>query len=246
MPLFLSRRRLVGRITLPRARGPRALDSGRFQELRLHGNWTVTPRAYVAEVRRYAQAIGNLRWAATQDWMCEPFVLTRTGLTVEEHQRRTLDNVKELLDLAPDLPWAPVIQGWTWGDYMHHAEAYQDAGIDLSRFPAVGVGSVCRRQGRTRVGTILACLRDTRAKLHAFGFKVRGLPLSEEYLSSADYLAWSFAARRRPPLPECVGEDGHCGICIRAGLRWWHRVMTEVLGRDVPRPREPQSQLRLF
>lgn len=145
VPLFLSRRRLAERKALPRARGPWGLDSGGFQELNLHGQWTVTPRQYVAEVRRYVAEIGNLRWAATQDWMCEPFVLAKTGFTVEEHQRRTIDNVKQLLDLAPELPWAPVIQGWTWGDYMRHADAYQKAGIDLARFPAVGVGSVCRR-----------------------------------------------------------------------------------------------------
>jgi hypothetical protein len=193
-----------------------------------------------------AEATGNLRFAATQDYMCEPFVMRTTGLTVEEHQRRTLDNVKELLDLAPDLPWAPVIQGWTWGDYLRHADAYQDAGIDLSAFPAVSIGSICRRQRTTRAGTILACLQDTRAKLHGFGFKIRGLSLSEEHLTSADSLAWSYAARRRPPLPECVGEHEHCQNCIRFALRWWHRVMTDVLGRSVPRPQEPSWQGRLF
>lgn len=33
VPLFISRRRLVERVTLPRARGPWALDSGGFTEL---------------------------------------------------------------------------------------------------------------------------------------------------------------------------------------------------------------------
>lgn len=219
VPLFVSRRRLAGRKSLPRARGVWALDSGGFQELNLNGRWTVTPRQYVAEVRRYVEAVGNLRFAATQDFMCEPVVLARTGLTVEEHQRRTIDNVKELLDLAPELPWAPVIQGWTWGDYMRHADAYQAAGIDLARFPAVGVGSVCRRQGTTRAGTVLACLQDTRAKLHGFGFKIRGLPLNDEYFSSADSLAWSFAARHKPALPECADDHRSCQNCIRYALR---------------------------
>lgn len=52
VPLFVSRRRLAGRTRLPRARGVWALDSGGFQELNLHGRWTVTPAHYVAEVRR--------------------------------------------------------------------------------------------------------------------------------------------------------------------------------------------------
>lgn len=178
--------------------------------------------------------------------MCEPAVLARTGRTVEDHQRRTIDNVKELLDRAPEVPWAPVIQGWTWGDYMRHADAYQAAGIDLSGFPAVGVGSVCRRQGTTRAGTVLACLQDTRAKLHGFGFKIRGLPLNVDYLTSADSLAWSFAARRKRSLPECVDDHRSCQNCLRYALRWWHRVMTEVLGRPVLAPNEPYRQPRLF
>jgi hypothetical protein len=70
VPLFISRRRLAGRKTLPRARGPWALDSGGFQELTLHGRWTLTPREYVREVRRYASEIGNLRFAAAMDWLC--------------------------------------------------------------------------------------------------------------------------------------------------------------------------------
>lgn len=93
---------------------------------------------------------------------------------------------------------------------------------------------------------MLACLQDTRAKLHGFGFKIRGLPLSRDSLTSADSLAWSYAARRKPPLPECVGEHASCQNCIRYALRWWHRVMTRVLGKDVPRPKEPQVQPRLF
>lgn len=91
--------------------------------MNLHGTWTITAREYVREVRRYQQEIGNLRFAATQDWMCEPFVLAKTGLTVEQHQQRTIDNAKALLDAAPTLPWAPVIQGWTWGDYVKDTKA---------------------------------------------------------------------------------------------------------------------------
>lgn len=38
--------------------------------MNLHGEWTVSVRQYVAEVRRYVQEIGNDRFAATQDWLC--------------------------------------------------------------------------------------------------------------------------------------------------------------------------------
>src|SRR5437763_3121324 len=92
LPLFVSRRRLAGRRTLPRARAAWALDSGGFTELSMHGRWTLAPAAYAAEVRRYHDAIGRLTFAAPQDWMYEPHMLARTGMTVLEHQQRTVDN----------------------------------------------------------------------------------------------------------------------------------------------------------
>src|SRR5688572_22878073 len=91
-PLFVSARRLRDRKSLPRALGPWALDSGGFSELKLFGTWTVTARQYAAEVRRWRDEIGNLEWAAPQDWMCEPFMLAKTGYTVYQHQQFTVNN----------------------------------------------------------------------------------------------------------------------------------------------------------
>jgi hypothetical protein len=67
--------RLKNRKAFPRARAPWALDSGGFTELKDHGRWRITAAEYVAEVRRYAEAIGRLEWAAPLDWMCEPWVI---------------------------------------------------------------------------------------------------------------------------------------------------------------------------
>lgn len=91
-PLFISHRRLALRKSLPRAATRWALDSGGFSELELHGRWVTTPTEYIDATRQYTADIGMLDWAAPMDWMCEPKVLARTGLTVEEHQRRTIAN----------------------------------------------------------------------------------------------------------------------------------------------------------
>lgn len=53
-------------------------------------------RQYVAAVRRYDDEIGSLERAAPRDLTCEVAVLQRTGLSVREHQRRTVDNFVEL------------------------------------------------------------------------------------------------------------------------------------------------------
>jgi hypothetical protein len=145
VPLFVSHRRLAGRRTLPRARAGWALDSGGFTELSMYGRWHTEARDYVAAVRRYAEEIGNLEWAAPMDWMVEPAMLAKTGLSVRDHQRRTVENFLHLRELAPDLPFIPVLQGWTIEDYLRCVDRYAAAGIDLTSYPTVGLGSVCRR-----------------------------------------------------------------------------------------------------
>ena len=91
-PLFISHRRLARQAKLPRASARWALDSGGFSELSLHGRWVTTVEQYIEATRRYAQEIGRLEFAFAMDWVCHPDVLTRTGLTIQEHQRRTVAN----------------------------------------------------------------------------------------------------------------------------------------------------------
>jgi hypothetical protein len=226
VPLFVSRRALGRLKTLPRATTPWALDSGGFSELQLHGGWTLSASDYAAEVRRYREEIGLLEWAAPQDWMCEQTMLARTGLTVEEHQRRTIANYLELRALAPDVPWIPVLQGWTSGDYHRHVDAYSAAGVDLARLPLVGVGTVCRRQNTAAVGAVLACLAFDGLRLHAFGFKLRGLERSAEVLASADSMAWSYSARRNPALPGHTHKN--CANCLEYALMWREDALSAI------------------
>src|SRR5690606_3699977 len=177
-----------------------ALDSGGFTELAMHGRWTVSAAQYAAEARRFRDEIGRMEWAAPQDWMCEPWMLARTGLSVAEHQRRTVDNLLELRALAPDLPWVPVLQGWALGDYLRHVEMYDRASVDLRAEPLVGLGSVCRRQGMAEAERIVRALAGLGLRLHGFGVKLTGMRRFADALVSADSMAWSFDARRRPPL----------------------------------------------
>jgi hypothetical protein len=226
VPLFVSRRTLARVRALPRASAPWALDSGGFTELSLHGGWQTTPRAYVEDVRRFSREIGSLLWASPQDWMCEPTMLARTGLSVRTHQRRTIANLLELRSLAPDLPFVPVLQGWTWGDYFDHVEAYERAGIDLRCEPLVGIGSVCRRQSTLRANLLLSQLAREGLRLHAFGFKKEGLRFVSDRLSSSDSMAWSLSARKNAPLPECAHRS--CSNCIAYALTWRSELLSSL------------------
>jgi len=231
MPLFISDRRLRNYKTLPRAASTWALDSGGFTELSRYGTWDhgPAPSQYAARIRRYRDEIGHLAWAAPQDWMCEPAITARTGLTVAEHQRRTIDSVVCLRDLDPGLPVIPVLQGWTVSDYLRCADAYQHAGIDLGTEPLVGLGSVCRRQATTHIELIITALRARGiTRLHGFGVKISGLTRCGPLLASADSLAWSYAARRQPPLPGCELRHINCANCPRYAARWYAHVRAEL------------------
>lgn len=239
VPLFVSHRTLENYVTLPRARGPWALDSGGFSELRMYGSWDrVPPETYVKAVYRYRDEIGGLDWAAIQDWMCEaavinggrmgPVTFAGTHLSVPEHQRLTVLSGVTLTHLAPDLPWRYVVQGDKAADYERHVEMYDRAGIDLTKQPVVGLGSVCRRQGTAEIGALVELLAGQyRLRLHGFGVKIEGLRRYGRHLTSADSLAWSYGARRDPPLPGCTSHK-NCANCPIYALRWRQTVLAAL------------------
>lgn len=226
VPLFVSHRRLMGRKTFPRALGPWALDSGGFSELSLFGSWQTSATDYIAAVRRYMAEIGGMAWAAIQDWMCEPFMIERTGLSLAEHQRRTIESYLSLSAMAPDVPWTPVIQGFARDDYHRHCDDYAAAGVDLAALPIVGVGSICRRQGTEIGARILRSIAIRGIKIHAFGLKTLGLRKVGDMIESSDSMAWSIAARRSPPLPGCTRHK-NCANCLRYALQWRDRIVAE-------------------
>lgn len=220
VPLFVSATRLRGRRGFPRALAPWALDSGGFTELHRHGRWTVTPDTYAREINHWASEIGGLAWAAPQDWMCEPFMLAKTRLTIRQHQERTVWNYLDLRAL--DAPVIPVLQGWTVDDYLRCVDIYQAHGVDLSRVPLVGLGSVCRRQNTTEAARIVRRLAGEGISLHGFGFKITGLETCGDALASADSMAWSMAGRY-DRLPGCTHKS--CANCLRYALRWRTRLL---------------------
>ena len=162
--------------------------------------------------------------------MCEPFMIARTGLPVTEHLHRTVENYLTLRRLAPDLPVIPVVQGWRLADYLACLDLYASAGVDLAALPRVGLGSVCRRQSTAEIAVIVTELARRGLRLHGFGVKTGGLHLYGHLLTSADSMAWSYAARRAPALPGCTGHK-NCANCLTYATRW----RAGVLGRYAAR-----------
>jgi len=231
-PTLMVSRNTMPLHRLPVAAEPWVLDSGGFTELSLHGTWRTTPHAYAADVARYRDQIGNLQWASPQDWMCEPFMLAKTGLNVRDHQRRTTRNYLTLRTIDASLPIIPVLQGWAPDDYLRHADQYAAAGVDLAAEPVVGVGSVCRRQHTDEAARIFASLDGLR--LHGFGLKAQGIARAWPYLTSCDSMAWSYDARmvaaRQGSCGRLAKRTGRpvksCANCWHYALAWWERAQS--------------------
>lgn len=218
-PLMVSHGRLRTRKSYRRALAPWVCDSRGFTELQQNGRWSITPEQYVTALRRYRDEIGMLQWASPQDWMCEPIVISGgtaggvtfagTGLSVVEHQRRTVANFLELRSLAPDLPIIPALQGWSLTEYLNCVDMYADAGVDLRAEPVVGLGSTCRREGTREVLELVTVLTRAGIRLHGYGAKTQGLAMYGHLLASADSFSWSYGARRRG------------GLCQHGrGIKW--------------------------
>ena len=259
VPGFITYRVFRDTATLYPAGSRWAMDSGGFTELCKYGGWhEVPPERYAADVQRLMQ-IGCMDFAAIQDWMCEPAVIhggmvtarekaAGTNLSVIEHQHRTIESYLRLRELAPEVPWMPVIQGFTIEEYYRCVGMYVDAGVslrELQQAPKVGIGSVCRRQGWSSIASMLQDFRDNLGlkNMHGFGFKIQGLIFAARFLASADSMSWSLGAQNlakkgvRPlgpdhrhgtgPFPTSTGAGG-CQNCPDYAVRWRARLMEKI------------------
>ncbi|MCF6112331.1 hypothetical protein [Mesorhizobium muleiense] len=157
--------------------GPAVLvDSGAFTEINLHGGYRASVEEYAVELHRL-HSMGIVRIAAgvAQDYMCEPFMLAKTGLTVDDHQRLTIERydalvaeLDRLFDGECPFPVMPVLQGYAPPDYVRHVRMYGDR---LKPGMWVGVGSVCKRNASPeRIVEVLEAIKAIRPDLCLHGF----------------------------------------------------------------------------
>jgi hypothetical protein len=174
------------------------LDSGAFTEITTYGEYRHSPHAYANTLRWALPLFGDAKvTAVAQDMMCEPFALRKTGLTVQKHQKITIERYDALTTEALPCPIMPVLQGYDPEDYVFHLRQYDKR---LTGGMWVGVGSVCKRnKNPVSIAHILSALHDERPDLRFHGFGVKRTALLDatvrKLLWSADSMAWSAAAR---------------------------------------------------
>jgi hypothetical protein len=192
---FISVNRLFGR-KKPFVVGEWIMDSGAFTTIAKHGCYPEPVSVYAEQIKRWKNN-GKLLAAVSQDYMCEPHMLAKTGLTIEEHQRLTVERYDALLAEDTGVYIMPVLQGYDPFDYVRHIRMY---GSRLAQGAYVGVGSVCKRNTNpSSIEQVLKAILDCRPdlKLHGFGVKTTALIWAgvRDRLYSADSMAWSYAAR---------------------------------------------------
>lgn len=168
------------------------LDSGAFTKISSLGEYPHAVEWHYRQICRWSRC-GNLLIAVAEDYMCEPVVLARTGLTVQRHQELSLERYDKLIGLAPPVPIMPVVQGYRVDEYILHLQMY---GNRLLPGQWVGVGSVCRRNGSPlEVLAILKTIKLIRPDLRLHGFGLKQLALENQdvrsLLYSCDSMAWS-------------------------------------------------------
>lgn len=174
------------------------MDSGSFSTIAMHGGFPGAPEDYAHEALRWKALVPTMQRAVTQDYMCEPAMLERTGETVLSHQTMTIGRFRRIRAICGPLVM-PVLQGYEPADYARHAIWY---GYDIPEGAWVGVGSVCKRQGNaSAIAEVLRAILDVRPdlRLHGFGVKTTSLACASvrDRLYSADSMAWSYAARKQ-------------------------------------------------
>ncbi len=235
VPLMVSRNRLARLKTLPAATTEWVMDSGGFTELQQHGRWRIDARTYAAEIEHYREHVGEMTWCAPQDWMCEDAVIhggtfkgvtfAGTGLSVTEHQARTVGNYLELRAL--DAPVIPVLQGYSLADYERCVALYERAGIDLAALPTVGLGSVCRRENTDEIGEVVEAMSAHGIRCHGFGCKEGAVRRYGDMLASADSMAWSLAGRKRGT---CTHLKSRCANHMHYAMAWRESVVSSPKG----------------
>jgi hypothetical protein len=192
-----------------------------------------SPEQYVRAVALYQARIGGLEWASIQDWMCEENALRATGLTVEQHQQRTVESWFTLTALwhahRPQLPspFRKAIQGDTPESYVRCMRMYADRGAPITTDELVGLGSVCRRSRTKEIAAVVQAVHAERPgiQLHGYGVKSAGLTLYGAGFASVDSMAHGDAARKRKlKSPRCTQFHPVCSYCLTWAEEWHDEV----------------------
>lgn len=159
------------------------LDSGGFSFLLRSGDYEFYPAQYIRLAKRI-----KANYVAVMDYPCEQ------GANNYERIERTIENAIKLMDLAGDLNWVMVIQGYTPEEYLYSVDRIKEQGLLT---PIMAIGSLVVRKKIEDVRKIISLVRENlprRIKLHGFGVDLRFIRdlVIFKALYSTDTAAWKW------------------------------------------------------
>ena len=153
-------------------------------------------------------------------------------MSIEVHQRNTVQSLSALRKIAPGIRWLPVVQGWTADSYLAHLKMYRASGFALETEPLVGVGSLATRQSSETIREVLYTLQGEGLRIHAFGLSFAGLRRVHHLIESTDSMVWSFVARRRNlKFDGCRARHKRCNNCLEYARAWRASLMSQLAHR---------------
>ncbi len=223
IPWFISINRLQNRVSQIKGKDW-ILDSGGFTMISNHGKYIISPQEYIKIIKKQKP-----KMAFCQDWMCEPHIINKTGLSIQEHQRKTTESYFALSKMATEI--RPVLQGWHPDDYANHVLQYKKAGVDMNQL--FGIGTICSRSGSPSIiKEILKAIHNEHLgiKLHAFGLKITSLQYNHivNLIESSDSMSWSFDARQNKSklCKNCPKKT--CKHCLEYALLWRRNLLNMI------------------
>lgn len=185
------------------------VDSGGFTAARRWGRYPWTPEQYAGFIRAVSRDV-PLAFCATLDYACERGVNREHYQTNTERIEATIANERACREVAPDLPWLPVLQGDTLEERAYDLARRRELGMLPTDY--AGIGSVCGR-GAAAARRVVRFYDGQLpgVKLHGFGMHIGALddPVAMGALRSWDSYSWTWARGARSlRAPEYLKQDG--------------------------------------
>ena len=207
--MFNKKKLRLNRGMIPDSTKRLFLDSGGYSFFTRWGEYPFS----VEEYTTFANMVQDdypLTEVAILDYPCEPNTNRSLLQSNKERIDKTIQNTLECIDYDPNLPWVPVIQGYTLQEYLYCLEEYEKHNLPYDDFDLWAIGSLCARKKVGGLRTIITNISQrVNMPIHTFGMTITFLRDPQIFFAihSSDSGAWSYNGRHYEKLGHLVAYD---------------------------------------
>lgn len=212
------------------------IDSGGFTAAKRWGRYPWT-------IAQYAEWIGQmsrdviLDFCAVMDYACEPTVNRSILATNQSRIEATIENEIACKEVAPGLPWLPVLQGDNLAERTYDLDRRREMGLRPTDY--AGIGSVCGRgaHGARQVVKFYAD-RLPGVKYHGFGMHIQALDDDAVYgvVKSWDSYSWNWGRGQkgvdRPAECHYIPSESWTTYTRRLAQFYWDKTISPRIKKD--------------